>query len=130
MLLDVTKGLRYLHESTPVVVHGDLKTKNVLVDSQFRAKIADFGLSAIRRTLGHACDSYPVSYSYCLFNQFFWTNTNFGIKYWMAPERLSGKETTGTLEADMYSLGVLLYEGKQSASRKTTSSKLGSTSVQ
>lgn len=53
ILCDITKGLRYLHESTPKVIHGDLKARNVLIDSQFRAKIADFGLVTILNTIGY-----------------------------------------------------------------------------
>ena len=45
MLCDVTQGCRFLHSSDPLVVHGDLKSANILVDSRFRAKVADFGLS-------------------------------------------------------------------------------------
>ena len=38
---DVARGLRFLHSAD--VIHGDLKSKNVLIDSNFRAKVSDFG---------------------------------------------------------------------------------------
>lgn len=36
---DISHGLRFLHSAKKPVVHGDLKSKNVLVDAQFRAKV-------------------------------------------------------------------------------------------
>src|SRR6056300_877308 len=42
---DVAQGLRFLHASKPPILHGDLKAKNILIDSRFRAKLADFGLA-------------------------------------------------------------------------------------
>ena len=45
MLRDITQGCRFLHAATPKVIHGDLKSANILVDSKFNAKVADFGLS-------------------------------------------------------------------------------------
>lgn len=45
MLADVTQGCRFLHSALPPVIHGDLKSANILVDARFRAKVADFGLS-------------------------------------------------------------------------------------
>ncbi|CAN0887159.1 Serine/threonine receptor-like kinase NFP [Linum grandiflorum] len=44
--IDVANGLQYIHEHTrPRVVHKDIKSTNILLDSQMRAKIANFGLA-------------------------------------------------------------------------------------
>lgn len=51
ILRDIAQGLRFLHAANPQVIHGDLKAANVLVDSKFRAKVADFGLSQ-KKVLG------------------------------------------------------------------------------
>lgn len=41
--LDVANGLQYMHEHTqPSIVHRDIRTRNVLLDSRFKAKIANF----------------------------------------------------------------------------------------
>ena len=45
ILHDTASGLDYLHSQTPAIIHRDLTAKNVLLDSQLRAKIADFGNS-------------------------------------------------------------------------------------
>ena len=47
ILHDTASGLDYLHSQTPAIIHRDLTAKNVLLDSQLRAKIADFGNSQI-----------------------------------------------------------------------------------
>jgi serine/threonine protein kinase len=52
ILRDVAQGMRFLHASEPKVIHGDLKTQNILVDSKFRAKVADFGLSQKKNVIG------------------------------------------------------------------------------
>lgn len=43
LLCDVTRGLRYLHNHTPIILHRDLSTNNVLVSSSMVAKIGDLG---------------------------------------------------------------------------------------
>jgi serine/threonine protein kinase len=45
ILRDVSQGMRFLHAAAPQVIFTVTKTHNVLVDSKFQAKIADFGLS-------------------------------------------------------------------------------------
>ena len=67
------------------MIHGDLKAANVLVDSRFRGKVADFGLSQ-KKNLGGT-----------------------GTPFWMAPELLR-METTNTPASDVYSMGIILYE--------------------
>ena len=43
ILRDVASGLAYLHSRTPAIIHQDLTAKNVLLDSELRAKIGGFG---------------------------------------------------------------------------------------
>ncbi|OUZ99463.1 Protein kinase domain [Macleaya cordata] len=44
--IDIARGLEFLHYSCdPVVIHGDIKPSNILLDCDFNAKIADFGLA-------------------------------------------------------------------------------------
>ena len=47
MLLDVSKGLWYLHTHQPPIVHRDLSPNNVLLTSQFVAKISDLGVAKV-----------------------------------------------------------------------------------
>lgn len=81
---DIAHGLRFLHSAN--LIHGDLKAKNVLLDSNFRAKLSDFGLSSKTRE-----------------------DVARGTPYWMAPELLS-HESTNTAKSDIYAFGILLYE--------------------
>ena len=47
MLEDVARGLQYLHQRNPKIIHRDLTAKNVLLTSSFVAKITDLGNSRI-----------------------------------------------------------------------------------
>lgn len=47
ILLDVSLGLRYLHEQTPPILHRDLTANNVMLTADMKAKIADLGQAKI-----------------------------------------------------------------------------------
>ncbi|KAK9274228.1 hypothetical protein L1049_019042 [Liquidambar formosana] len=51
---DIANGLAYLHSSCdPPVIHGDIKPSNILINCEFRAKIADFGLARLKSDVDH-----------------------------------------------------------------------------
>ncbi|XP_058210622.1 lysM domain receptor-like kinase 3 isoform X1 [Rhododendron vialii] len=52
--LDSARGLEYIHEHTvPVYIHRDIKTANIMIDKNFRAKqVADFGLAKLAEAGG------------------------------------------------------------------------------
>ncbi|KAK8566268.1 hypothetical protein V6N12_059799 [Hibiscus sabdariffa] len=92
--LDVATGLNYLHSfANPPHVHKDLKTSNVLLDSDFRAKITNFALA--RSTEGRE-------------GEFALTRHIVGTKGYMAPEYLENGLVSTKL--DVYAFGVLLLE--------------------
>ena len=92
ILLDTACGLEYLHRRSPAIIHRDLTARNVLLDSQQRAKIADFGNSRI-------VDLYPDTSPRKL------TSLPGTLDY-MPPEAQGDKVTYGP-SLDVFSFGHL-----------------------
>jgi serine/threonine protein kinase len=87
LLLDTAKGMNYLHLFKPPIVHRDLKSPNLLVDSNFNVKIADFGLARLKAQ--------------------FMTG-NLGTCQYMAPEVITNAAYSE--KADVFSYGVVIWE--------------------
>uniref|UniRef100_A0A0E0CXK9 Protein kinase domain-containing protein n=1 Tax=Oryza meridionalis TaxID=40149 RepID=A0A0E0CXK9_9ORYZ len=59
--LDVANGLLYLHEHTqPSMVHGDVRSRNILLTAGFRAKLSNFSLAKPAATVDAAATSSDV----------------------------------------------------------------------
>lgn len=90
--LGTARGLAYLHdECRDCIIHCDIKPENILLDSQFGAKVADFGLAKL---VGR-------DFSRVL-------TTMRGTRGYLAPEWISGVAITA--KADVYSYGMMLFE--------------------
>ncbi|RWR95672.1 Protein kinase domain-containing protein [Cinnamomum micranthum f. kanehirae] len=92
--LDVAYGLDYLHNYTiPSHVHNNLKSSNILLDSNFRGKVANFSLARSFEGLGDGC---------------LLTKHITGTQGYMAPEYLENGLISPKL--DVYALGVVMVE--------------------
>ncbi|KAL8193406.1 hypothetical protein R6Q57_026541 [Mikania cordata] len=92
--LDVANGLDYLHSyTTPPYVYKNLESSNILLDSDFRAKITNFDLA--RSAEGRE-------------GQFALTRHIIGTRGYMSPEYLENGLISTKL--DVYGFGVLLLE--------------------
>lgn len=101
LLKDILAGLGAAHERG--IIHRDIKPQNILLAEDGRALLTDFGLSC-GEPLPDAMRSVMQSTSLALDQG----QTLAGTLAYMAPEVLEGQ--TPTPAADVYSVGVLLFE--------------------
>ncbi|KAF0698098.1 Aste57867_11266 [Aphanomyces stellatus] len=81
----IIEGLVYLHSRN--IVHRDLKSRNILLDSIKGTKLTDFGISKDEKQM---------------------MTMGVGTTRWMAPEVL--RENHYTVAADIFSFGMILFE--------------------
>ena len=93
-ILDVSCGLSFLHNQTPPIVHQDIKPDNILITSDGRYVISDFGISRSFRTQMSRTNNRVNSS---------------GTLAYMGPERFSEKPMV-VLASDIWAFGMTIYE--------------------
>ncbi|XP_031284694.1 serine/threonine-protein kinase STY46-like isoform X2 [Pistacia vera] len=85
--IDVCKGMEYLHQNN--IIHRDLKTANLLMDTQKVIKVADFGVARFQSEGGIM-------------------TAETGTYRWMAPEVINHQQYDQ--KADVFSFAIVLWE--------------------
>ncbi|KAL0424090.1 UNVERIFIED_CONTAM: LRR receptor-like serine/threonine-protein kinase HSL2 [Sesamum radiatum] len=89
------QGLAYLHhDCVPAIVHRDVKSNNILLDEEFRPKVADFGLAKILKQDSKEGDQVMSRIA--------------GSYGYIAPEYAYTMKVTE--KSDVYSFGIVLLE--------------------
>ncbi|XP_067218716.1 receptor-interacting serine/threonine-protein kinase 2-like isoform X2 [Chanodichthys erythropterus] len=98
ILYEIALGVNFLHNMTPPLLHHDLKTQNILMDGEYHAKIADFGLSKWRQlSITKGSGSKPAEMG--------------GTVIYMPPEEYEPSKTRrADVKYDMYSYAIIMWE--------------------
>lgn len=88
-ILQILKALSHAHSKG--IVHRDIKPQNVMLLSDARIKITDFGIARFARSESHTI-----------------TDRAIGSVHYISPEQARGDHTDQ--RADIYSIGIMLYE--------------------
>ena len=99
ILQDIIKGLRYLHEAKPPLVHGSLSSTSILVDDRLIGKLGGFDLSAL--SSGMSGRSIQKDREEDVEGD--------AQMFWLAPEILS-RDSKRNKKTDVYALGITMYE--------------------
>ncbi|OWM91187.1 hypothetical protein CDL15_Pgr000130 [Punica granatum] len=92
--VDAAEGLSYLHhDCVPPIVHRDVKSNNILLDGEFGARVADFGVAKVVDSTGKGLKSMSVIAGSCGY---------------IAPEYAYTLRVNE--KSDIYSFGVVLLE--------------------
>ncbi|KAG6722715.1 hypothetical protein I3842_03G173600 [Carya illinoinensis] len=92
--LDAAEGLSYLHhDCVPPIVHRDVKSNNILLDGEFRARVADFGVAKAVATVSKGEEAMSVIAGSCGY---------------IAPEYAYTLNVNE--KSDIYSFGVVILE--------------------
>lgn len=87
--IGIASALKQAHDHS--IVHCDVKSQNILIDTKGVAKITDFGIA---RAFGQPSDGGDKNV--------------IGSVYYLSPEQAAGQPVTP--QSDLYSLGVVLFE--------------------
>ena len=90
--IEIGKGLAYLHGQQ--IIHRDVKSLNVLLDSQYHAKMTDFGMAKLK------LQSSSISTQ---------SKKGMGTTRWLAPE-LFKRGANPNFASDVYGYGMVLWE--------------------
>jgi serine/threonine-protein kinase len=95
ILEKVARAVHYAHEAG--VVHRDLKPANIILDPQGRPHVTDFGLAKVAHGDGGGSSTKA--------------GASLGTPHYMSPEQVRGDVEGTDSRSDIYSLGVILYQG-------------------
>lgn len=90
----IVSGVAFLHDHG--VIHRDLKPANLIVDTEGKAKIVDFGLARLHQEgTAAGIDGGSIGVS--------------GTLHFMAPEQAANAPGSRAMPVDVYALGLILY---------------------